>query len=68
MSHTETLQESKTAKDCGKRYSRKHVMSTITAVKPQISTCERNEREYGLQTSSQDISNNILCVQRTHNT
>jgi len=55
-------------KDCGKRHTRKYVMSQITAIKLKLSICDRSETECGSQISSHNISNNILSIQRTKNT
>lgn len=43
-------------------------MSRITAIKLQLSTCDRCETECGSQISSQNTSNNILRIQRTNYT
>jgi hypothetical protein len=55
-------------KDCEKKHTRKYVMSQITAIKLELFICDRSETECRSKISSHDISNNILCIQRTNNT
>jgi len=51
-------------KDREKRHTRKHVMSQITAIKLELSSCDRSKTECRSEiSSSHNISTNILCIQ-----